>query len=196
MWRPDAEEGRFLLGLARAAIARALGVLAPEPDELLAGALERDVLRRPGAPFVTLRLDGELRGCLGTLEAEEPLARAVARHAVAAALRDPRFPPLTASELEALHLSVSVLGPFTPVGSPEAIVIGRHGVSLVRGPFRSVFLPEVAVEQSWDVATLLEHLARKAGLRRRGDWEDAALAVFETACFAEDERTGAILRFS
>jgi AmmeMemoRadiSam system protein A len=184
----------LLLGLARAAIARALGVAAPEPDELLAQALRRDVLRRPGAPFVTLRIDRELRGCLGTLEAEEPLARAVVRHAVAAALHDPRFPPLAPGELARLHLSVSVLGPFTPVLSPAAIVPGRHGVSLVRGPFRSVFLPEVALEQGWDVATLLEQLARKAGLQRRGDWEDAALAVFETAIFGEPGGTGAILR--
>ena len=186
MWRPEPTEGRLLLALARAAIARALAVSGGDPERLLAEALEVEALRRPGAAFVTLHIDRDLCGCLGTLEAEEPLARAVTRHAVAAALHDPRFPPLPPHALDAVRLSVSVLGPFTPALSPETIVLGRHGVSLVRGPLRSVFLPEVALEQGWDVPTLLEHLAHKAGLRRRGDWEDSDLAVFETASFVED----------
>jgi AMMECR1 domain-containing protein len=80
---------------------------------------------------------------------------------------------------------VSVLGPITPVPSAEAIVVGLHGVCLVQGAFRSVFLPEVAPEQGWDLTALLENLARKAGLRR-GDWDQASLAVFETESFGED----------
>lgn len=193
MWRPDPADGRLLLALARAAIADGLALPGPGPSRLLAEALRREVLSRPGAAFVTLRLGGELRGCLGTLEAEEPLARAVARQAVEAALRDPRFPPLPAEEFGPVRLSVSVLGPFTPVATPEAIVPGRHGVALSLRGRRSVFLPEVAPEQGWDVLTLLEHLAAKAGLRR-GEWRDAALSVFETASFGEAPGTGAILR--
>ena len=137
MWRPEAREGGLLLELARAAIAYALGVPGPYPEHLLTGALEREALRRPAAAFVTLRLDHELRGCLGTLEAEEPLARTVIRQAVAAAFHDPRFPALVPSELEAVRLGVSVLGPFMPVLSPESIerqvrVIGAAaGLTLV-----------------------------------------------------------------
>ena len=183
MWRPEPEDGRLLLGLSRAAIAHVLAVPGPDPERLLGEALERTVLGRPAPAFVTLRLQRELRGCLGTLEAEEPLARAVARHAVAAALHDPRFPPLLPDEVVPVRLGVSVLGPLTPVPSPEAIVLGRHGVALAHHGRRGVFLPEVAPEQGWDVPTLLEHLAVKAGLRRT-DWQDASLSVFETVSFA------------
>lgn len=193
MWRPEPAEGRLLLALARAAIARALGLIGPDPDALLDEALQRRVLGRPGAAFVTLRLAGDLRGCLGTLEPEEALARAVARQAVAAAFQDPRFAPLPPEQLEPVRLGVSVLGPFTPVPSSEAIVPGRHGVALALRGRRSVFLPEVAPEQGWDVPTLLEQLAAKAGLRR-SDWRDAALSVFETVSFREGEGPGAILR--
>jgi len=195
MWRPEPEDGRLLLGLARAAIAHALAVPGPHPQLLLGEALERTVLRRPGPAFVTLRLQDELRGCLGTLEAEEPLASAVARHAVAAALHDPRFPPLLPGELVPVRLGVSVLGPCTPVVGQESIVLGRHGIALVHRGRRAVFLPEVALDQGWDVLTLLEHLAVKAGLRRP-DWQDAALSVFETASFAEGDGTDGILRGS
>jgi AmmeMemoRadiSam system protein A len=185
MWRPEAQEGRLLLLLARGAISRALAVPGPDPDRLLSEALEREALCRPGAAFVTLRLERELRGCLGTLEAEEPLAQAVTRQAVAAAIHDPRFPPLTPRELEVVSLGVSVLGPFSPMLSPEGIVVGRHGVTLAHRGHHGVFLPEVGVEQGWDVPTLLEHLAVKAGLRR-GDWREASLSVFETVSFVED----------
>jgi AmmeMemoRadiSam system protein A len=178
MWRPDAEEGRILLAVARATLAGA-------GERALAGALVRDRLRRPGAAFVTLHLAGELRGCVGTLEATDPLAHTVARQALAAANDDPRFSPLGRHELQAVRLSVSVLGPITPVPSSEAIVVGLHGVCLVRATFRAVFLPQVAPEQGWDLSALLEHLALKAGLRR-GDWDGASLAVFETVSFGED----------
>ena len=193
MWRPDPADGARLLGLARAAIARAVGAPGEDPERLVEEALQREVLRRPGAAFVTLRLDGELRGCLGTLDAEEPLAHAVHRQAVAAALHDPRFPPLGADEFAPVRLGVSVLGPFTPVLAQEAILPGRHGVALSLAGHHGVFLPEVAAEQGWDVLTLLEQLAVKAGLRR-GDWRRAALSVFETASFTEGAGTGAILR--
>jgi AmmeMemoRadiSam system protein A len=195
MWRPDPADGVLLVALARAAIARAVKVPGEDAEALLHQALEREVLCRPAAAFVTLRLGGDLRGCLGTLEPEEALARAVSRQAVAAALRDPRFPPLSPAELAPVRLCVSVLGPFTPVLSPQVLIPGRHGVALARGDRRSVFLPEVAVEQGWDVPTLLEQLAVKAGMRR-GDWRGAALSAFETASFVEEAGTGAILRSS
>jgi AmmeMemoRadiSam system protein A len=181
---PSEKEGLQLLEVARAAIGSSLGAPGSDPEAVLERALEREVLRRPGAAFVTLHLDAELRGCVGTLEITAPLARSVARYAVAAAFQDPRFAPLSARELTAVRLSVSVLGPFTPVWTPEPIVVGRHGVSLVRGDFRSVFLPQVALEQGWDRTALLQHLAVKAGLSRDG-WREAQLSVFETVSFAE-----------
>jgi AmmeMemoRadiSam system protein A len=183
MWRPEPEDGRQLLSVARAAIARAVGARGPDAETLLSRALEREVLRRPGAVFVTLRMDGALRGCLGTLEATDPLAEAVALHAAAAALEDPRFPRLHPTELLAVPLSVSVLGPSGPLPSPEALVPGRHGVVLALGGARPSSAPR-GRRAEMDRWTLLEHLAVKAGLPRNG-WRDAALSAFETATFAE-----------
>jgi AmmeMemoRadiSam system protein A len=177
------EDGRLLLRVARSAIAEALR--AAPPDGALEAALACEPLRRPGAAFVSLHLDRELRGCVGTLEPSRALADTVAEHALAAALEDPRFPPLPAAELPAVRLSVSVLGRLTPVLSPEAIVLGRHGVRLSKGRFHAVFLPQVAGEQGWGLEELLDNLARKAGLRRQGDWLDASLAVFEAQVFEE-----------
>ena len=186
MWRPDAEDGRLLLRVARAAVAEKLLGDARSLERVLAEARARPPLERLAAVFVSLHAGSELRGCLGTLEATEPLALAVSRHAAAAALEDPRFPPLGRGELPGVQLAVSVLGPLTPVRSAEVIEVGRHGVSLTLRDSRAVFLPEVATQQGWDREALLENLALKAGILRP-DWRQAALAVFETAAFEETE---------
>jgi AmmeMemoRadiSam system protein A len=177
-----------LLRIARQAIARRFGPLpidavATSPD----GSSEID---RTAAVFVTLRVrDGEsrapkLRGCIGTLEARMPLREAVAEYAVQAAFADPRFPPLERAELERLTIHLSVLGPRRPVATLLEIELGRDGVILELGRCRSVFLPEVAIEQHWDAERLLEQLARKAGLER-GAWRNAQLWAFETESFEE-----------
>jgi AmmeMemoRadiSam system protein A len=186
----SAAEKRALLLLARAAI----------QDELLHDrSLERTLAEVTVTPalaaarccFVTLRTRGpgdpaeRLRGCIGTLTSQEPLYRNVIENATQAAFKDPRFPPIEASLLPEVRISVSALTPTQPVGSPAQIFVGRDGVTLEKGPFRSVFLPEVAVEQGWGVEKLVEHLALKAGLRRDG-WKDADLAVFQSESFGED----------
>jgi len=180
-------EGEALVRLARAAIeerlfgggalARARGAI-PSTPRLLA----------PGAAFVTIKTRAEsggpraLRGCIGTLEPRDPLGDAVVRCACDAAFADPRFTPLTPGEWTGVEVSVTVLGPSRAIDAPSSIVAGRHGVVLERGVHRAVFLPQVASEQGWDVPTLLEHLALKAGLPRDG-WREARLAVFEADVF-------------
>ena len=172
------EERAALSALARTSIADAL---------LGDGSLERALrefrptpgLTEARASFVTLRSpDGGLRGCIGGLEPLRPLYLDVVEHARAAAFSDPRFPPVSADEFPSLDLHVTALTVPRPVAGPEEIVLGRHGVVFRKGPYRSVFLPQVAPEQGWNVLTLLEELARKAGLSR-GDWRGAELAVFE-----------------
>ncbi|WP_218961921.1 AmmeMemoRadiSam system protein A [Actinomyces ruminis] len=156
---------------------------APEtgaPAELLAG--ERPTwLDRPGAAFVTLRAaDGSLRGCIGSLEAHRPLGDDVVANAIAAALRDPRFPPVTAMELPALHLEVSVLtAPEVMEARDEQEVRRRlrpgvDGVVLSLGARRATFLPQVW-EELPDPADFLRQLKRKAGWPA-GFW-DADLVV-------------------
>jgi len=167
----DADAGRALVELARGSVQH--GVRA---GEALALRLE-DVLpalHEPGASFVTLRRGGELRGCTGALEATRPLALDVARNAYRSAFDDPRFPPLTAPELEGLSVHVSVLSPLAPLaaGSEGALLAalrpGIDGLVLREGPCGATFLPAVWKSLP-DPADFLRELRRKAGLAP-GHW--------------------------
>jgi AmmeMemoRadiSam system protein A len=153
-----------LLAIARAAIERGPAPLerAPPPEPWLAV---------PGATFVTLKLDGELRGCIGSLEPRRPLAEDVASNARAAAYRDPRFPPVDAGELRRLEVEVSLLSAPEPLAvrteedAVRALRPGIDGVILEFGELRSTFLPQVW-ESLPEPADFLGELKRKAGLPR------------------------------
>ena len=125
--------------------------------------------------FVTLKRQGQLRGCIGTLECRNPLAEEIRRVAVSAAREDPRFPPLQPSELDDLDVEVSVLGPLEPIDPtrPGAIEIGRHGLVVELGRRRGLLLPQVATEHGWDVPEFLSQTCRKAGLPADG-WKIGA----------------------
>jgi AmmeMemoRadiSam system protein A len=143
-------------------------------------------LRDAYATFVTLKKNGRLRGCIGHILPEQPLWRDVRDNAIAAAVKDPRFPPVQASELDELQMEISVLTHPETIPGPDAFVVGRHGIVLKALGRRSVFLPQVAPEQGWDRNTTLVHLARKAGLQA-DVWRTPAarLDVFEAQVFAE-----------
>lgn len=169
---PDlsAEAGARLHAFAAATVAawaRREALPVPPPDP----ALEA----RAGV-FVTLLKDGELRGCIGHLEADAPLGVRTAEMAVAAASDDPRFPPLRAAELPSIAVEVSVLTPAVRA-TPEEVVPGRHGVLVVRGAARGVLLPQVATEYGWGREELLEAACRKAQLPDRA-WCDGVTQVF------------------
>jgi AmmeMemoRadiSam system protein A len=154
--------GPVLLALARAAITNAL-----------CGAMKDDAsaawLQEPGACFVTLTQLGELRGCIGSLQARRSLLADVRANAVAAALQDPRFAPLTMAELAHTGIEVSVLSPTTPMTfTNEADALsqlrpGIDGVVLACRGLRSTFLPQVW-EQLPDAVRFMAHLKQKAGL--------------------------------
>ncbi|MBI3432856.1 MAG: AmmeMemoRadiSam system protein B [Hydrogenophilales bacterium] len=166
----DTEKGTSLLKLARAEIARQFWEDMAEPPV-------RSWMAEPGASFVTLIRQGDLRGCIGSLEAHRPLGLDVRKNAVAAAFRDPRFMPLARKEFEDVRVEVSVLSPHEPlvVGSEkdalDALRPGIDGVVFEYGHFRSTFLPQVW-EQLPDPAEFLAHLKRKAGLPM-DFWADA-----------------------
>jgi AmmeMemoRadiSam system protein A len=144
-------------------------------------------LRLPQAAFVTLRSAGGLRGCIGTLAADRALAEAVAGCAVAAALEDPRFPPLRHGELAGIRFEISALGLLVPAPDPGVVVPGRHGVVISLGRRRGLLLPQVAEEEGWDRDTFLMHACRKAGLPDDA-WQGAArIEVFEAEVFSEDD---------
>ena len=115
--------------------------------------------------FVTLRKDGNLRGCIGIFGSDAPLYKVVAEMAVSAASHDSRFYPVSENELKDLEYEISVLSPLKKVNSWKDIEIGKHGVEIVRGSRHGVFLPQVATENSWDRETFLNILCtQKAGL--------------------------------
>jgi AmmeMemoRadiSam system protein B/AmmeMemoRadiSam system protein A len=142
--------------------------------------------REPYGVFVTLKKDGALRGCIGHIFPIQPLWRDIRDNAIAAAVRDGRFTPVAAEELDELQLEISVLTHPAAIPGPHDFEVGRHGVVLEARGRRAVFLPQVAPEQGWDRATTLSHLARKAGLSI-DVWRTPAarLSVFEAQVFAE-----------
>lgn len=163
-------KGRLLTTLARAAIAAEFGQTTQPPSIT-------DWLTRPAATFVTLTQDGQLRGCIGTLEAHRPLIEDLQHNARSAAFSDPRFPPLTQDELARTRVEVSVLSKPEPMRfSDESDALsqlrpGVDGVILEAGWHRATFLPQVW-EQLPAPAEFMAHLKHKAGLSP-DYWSDA-----------------------
>jgi hypothetical protein len=135
--------------------------------------------------FVTLHRGKQLRGCIGTFEATDPLLDTVQRMAVAAATTDPRFPAVNAEELPELQLEISALTPLREATADE-VEVGRHGIYITRGFRRGVLLPQVATENGWDRESFLAHTCIKAGLDRDA-WRDpeTRIEVFTAEVFGE-----------
>jgi AmmeMemoRadiSam system protein B/AmmeMemoRadiSam system protein A len=170
-----------LLALAREAIAAHLRGGADARTMTPDAALER----RSGA-FVTLKLNGELRGCIGHMEADQPLAQAIREMAVAAAFSDSRFPALTAEELDEIRLEISVLSPLHRITDISQIRLGTDGLMIYQSAQQGVLLPQVPVEQGWDLNQYLESLCSKAGLMP-GCWRQGpVLYTFTAEVFGED----------
>jgi len=143
------------------------------------------VLARPGGAFVSVHHRGELRGCIGHIEANEPLGVVVPRCAVAACSTDPRFPAVTAAELPELDIELSLLGPLEPITGAAEVEIGRHGLMVGLGWSRGLLLPQVAAEWAWDAETFLAHTCHKAGLPRDAWKKGARIWRFEAEVFSE-----------
>jgi len=168
---PSPEHCALLLDLAWGSIRHGLDTGRPLP--VAQGEVPPE-LWEPRATFVTLKRHGDLRGCMGRLEATRPLAVDLAGNAFAAAFQDSRFPPLAARELEGLELHISLLTRPEPIlFTCEAdllrqLVPGRDGVILEAGARRGTFLPSVWEELPRPEA-FLDHLKRKAGLPGHGE---------------------------
>ena len=122
-------------------------------------------LSRPSGAFVSLHTrDGNLRGCIGSIQAVAPLCQAVSSSAVNAAFRDPRFYPVTPEELRELQIEISVMSPIEPVAEIDTIEVGRDGLIVSRGGRAGLLLPQVASERGWDRETFLTQTCVKAGL--------------------------------
>lgn len=185
-----AEEKQTLLRLAREAIREALSD-ASMPEIALETLPLR--LRENGAAFVTLTLDGQLRGCIGSLSAHRPLVLDVQRHAVDAAFDDPRFPPLTDLEFAPLRIEISVLSEPQPLfyADPDDLLRKLRpeidGVILERGWNRGTFLPQVW-EQLPEPEVFLSHLCQKAGLPSNAwKWPDIRISLYKVEKFMEEK---------
>jgi MEMO1 family protein len=146
-----------------------------------------DRLKEKAAVFVTFLNRGRLRGCIGILEAQEPLYLAVHEYAVHAS-RDSRFvmEPITIGELPGISIHVSILSAMRDIPSPSEFKIGEHGIVLSKGMRRAVYLPEVAVEQGWTREETLSSLCHKAGLPGDAWKEGASFKVFSSVVLSVD----------
>ena len=173
-------ERRDLLLLARTSIRCALDldVLLPEITLTLA-------LLEPTAAFVSLHIEGRLRGCVGSVTPDNPLHETVAHMARSAALDDPRFPALTPDEVAFIDVEISRLSRMM-AARPDDVRPGIHGVCISSGTHRAVFLPQVATTYGWDRDTLLDELCLKAFLPARA-WRQAEceILVFVAEVFGE-----------
>jgi AmmeMemoRadiSam system protein A len=176
---------RPLLVLARRAIVDAVLF-----QKCIEGIPPDEVFAEKRGVFVTLTLRGRLRGCIGTVEAFEPLGESIARCAASAALHDPRFTPVRADELHELRIELSVLSPPEPI-LPADIEIGKHGLLISRGSRRGLLLPQVAGEHKFSREQFLEATCRKAGLDAKA-WQEPQTQISGFFCevFSEEETSG------
>ncbi len=176
------DEKELLLKAARKSISSNFGeVELPQFDPAVHPKLKEDL----GA-FVTLKINNDLRGCIGFLIGQKPLFETVVEAAKQSAFSDPRFPQLTKEELEKVKIEISVLSHFTSIDSYDEIEVGKHGLLLDEGG-RAVLLPQVATEHNYDRSQFLTSLCHKAGLYGEY-WKERVLKlkVFTALVFSED----------
>jgi len=169
---------RRLLRIAREAIVAHVTGVPPPP-------VSSPPEEPSGGGFVTLHLNGSLRGCVGNLGTAYPLSRVVRECAIAACSADPRFEPVRPAEVAALEIEISLLGPLEPVTAPDQIEVGRHGLVVEQGSRRGLLLPQVASEWKWDRETFLAQTCHKAGLARDAWKSGAKVFRFEAEVFEE-----------
>ncbi|MBU7014668.1 MAG: TIGR00296 family protein [Theionarchaea archaeon] len=154
------EQGQYLVNLARKNIAHFLKTGTALPINGFP-----TILNEKRGVFVTLKKNEHLRGCIGYPEPVYPLIEALLDSSISAAVRDPRFPPVTASEMETVTVEVTVLTEPTPIKpDPANVTIGKDGLMIEQGMFKGILLPQVPVEWEWDSEEFLCQACIKAGL--------------------------------
>ncbi|WP_275883418.1 AmmeMemoRadiSam system protein A [Halorhabdus sp. BNX81] len=187
--RLDTETGKRLLEYARRIIEAAV------TDEPTPTAPDLPVLSEQRGTFVTLKTDGDLRGCIGRPRPEQALGQALQAAAVEAATADPRFPRVSPDELDSITVSVSILTPpeSLPDVESEDIVVGRDGLIVTQGRQSGLLLPQVAAERDWTATQFLRETARKAGLPPDAwEREKAIVKRFSAQVFAETSPDGTV----
>ena len=137
--------------------------------------------------FVSIYVEGKLRGCVGTFSEEYPLSQNIKEMAISAATSDSRFEPLSQTELDQAEIEISVLSPRMRIYDKSEIILGKHGIYMKKGVNRGTLLPQVAINQDWNVEELLGNCARnKAGIGWDG-WKSAELYTYEATVFRSED---------
>ncbi|HUE86359.1 MAG TPA: AmmeMemoRadiSam system protein A [Vicinamibacterales bacterium] len=173
----DADRQRLLALAREALVARVRGTRPPRPPE--------DLIIPACGVFVTVYDRSDLRGCLGTVNAREPLAEAVVRLAGDVACEDRRFEPIAAHEIDGIVIDLSVLTAPELVEDPATIIVGRDGLIIEHGSRKGLLLPQVAPEHGWDRVEFLAHTCVKAGLEPDAWRNGATIFRFEAEVFGE-----------
>lgn len=174
------DQQEFLLDLARRAIREYL-----KSGKTPSVKIEDEALREKRGAFVTLKVNDELRGCIGYPLPYKPLFETVTDVAVSAATQDFRFQPLGLEELDKTKIEISVLSLPRPIKDIKEIEIGKHGIVISKGFNKGLLLPQVPLEWDWDVETFLSHGCLKAGLPE-DEWKKGAqIEIFEAQVFSE-----------
>ncbi|GHV03194.1 hypothetical protein FACS189485_05670 [Spirochaetia bacterium] len=184
------EEQKILLADARESIAAKLEGRSPQyrrsPALARAIAEGKSALAQPCGAFVTLHIGKNLRGCIGRMTAAWPLEKTVQTMALEAAFSDPRFQPLTEGELARCTIEISALSPMEKCPDPRSVKVGVHGLYLIHRGRSGVLLPQVPVEQGWDLDEYLDYICVKAGLPAHSyEAPGAELYTFTAAVFGE-----------
>jgi AmmeMemoRadiSam system protein B/AmmeMemoRadiSam system protein A len=138
--------------------------------------------------FVTLKINGVLRGCIGRFVSDDPLYKVIGASAISSAFEDPRFTPLTKDEFKKTDIEITVLGPLIKIENPDEIVLGKHGVYIKKDMRSGTLLPQVATENGWNVEQFLGYTSRdKAGIGWDG-WKDAEIFIYEGAVLEENSK--------
>ncbi len=136
-------------------------------------------LKKQLGVFVTLKVNGALRGCIGRFISSDPLYLVVRESSLSSAFEDPRFTPLTKEEFEKTEIEITVLGPLKKINDISEIVLGKHGIYIKKGLRSGTMLPQVATENKWTVEDFLGYTSRdKAGIGWTG-WKDAEIFIYE-----------------
>jgi AmmeMemoRadiSam system protein A len=176
------EDRKELLALARETIRQRL---AGGRRPAAAPPAGRPVLQEKRGVFVTLHRGDELRGCIGYPLPVKPLWEAVQEMAAAAAFEDPRFPAVARGELEGIDIEISVLTVPREVAGAEQVRVGVDGIIVSKGPYRGLLLPQVPVEQGWDLEQYVSAGCRKAGLPP-DEWKRGVrIETFQAVVFGE-----------
>ena len=177
------KDKKKLLKIARESIRSYL-----ENRERLSFDIEEKELRHKRGAFVTLNINGRLRGCIGRIIADKSLYETISQMAIQAAFYDPRFPQLREEEFKNVEIEISILSELKKIEDIKEIKVGIDGILIKKGYHQGLLLPQVATEYSWDRKTFLEHTCLKADLNKDGwDDKDTEIYIFSAEVFSESE---------